>query len=164
MATLSNLIVTQAGNLTIQNNSLADIPMVSLGWVVTDLSPLWFYGQMRGQNPRMYGVAGSVGYRKVLDEQTVTIPIVFSGDYNRSNTPLAVPNAYAGLEYNINDFTNTLFLPPNTTAGTRLAKLTMPSGAVRTASVQLNNFQQVNKGPAWIATTVDVIIIGGRFT
>lgn len=104
-------------------------------WDCTDLTTLWVEATVRGGDRLLPGVPGVIPYRRRLDVTTYALPMLISGDVDQDGTDY--PNAWVGLETNMDVLWSDVVAPTNTGDGTRPAVLTMPSGLERTADVHV---------------------------
>lgn len=145
------------GTLTI-NGVLMHCP----AWNVIRLVPLWLTPSVRGgPNRPIPGIAGRVAYRRRIDETVHSLPMMVSGLRDRTGAINA--NPWAGLEANIAYLRANVVDPTNATDGTRAATLVMPSGATRTANIQVIGMTEGNVVMYVQKFTLDVIIPAGAF-
>lgn len=125
---------TPTGELAIQGVS-GWLSLHTYAWNVTDLLELWLGGDKRGQDRLLPGTADFIPYRRRYTVTTYSLPMVICGDVHQDGTPYADP--WVGLETNLEFLRAQLIADPATTAGTRAATLTMPSGVDRSAAVHV---------------------------
>lgn len=115
------------------------VPLNTPAWSVTsDMSPLWFAFDTRGQNRLIPGAQGTIAYRKRINERDHSFGILIIGDVDEMGDPHADP--VQGLEDNVD--TLLAVLQPDS-AATKAALITMPSGATRGAEIQIEGFEPV---------------------
>lgn len=146
-----------AGRLTVNSLLLA-----TPAYLCTDLSDLWVPSSpLRGQNVLIPGAIGRLATPRRRDEVHHSLPMVISGVVDDVGAEYTDP--WAGLEANLADL-ETALDPPAPPTATVAASLTMPSGAVRTASVQVDGIKVgIHVGPVF-RCTLELTIPAGRFT
>lgn len=145
------------GTLTI-NGVLMHCP----AWNVIRLVPLWLTPTVRGgPNRSIPGIVGRVAYRRRVDETAVSLPMMVSGLRDRTGAINA--NAWIGLQANIDYLRANVTDPTNATDGTRAATLVMPSGATRSANVEVLGMTEGNVVKFVQRFTLDLVIPAGGF-
>lgn len=149
------------GVLEIDGVSLHQAP----AWCCWDLYPLWFAHQLKGidvvQQPDAHGGWAYPRYRSTT---TVTLPLAVSGFFAPNGTKFS--NQWVGLETNLAYLRDTIFDMVDGT-GTPVASwpatLTMPSGTVLDADVQLSNLTPGAHVDAICKCSFDLTVVGGKF-
>lgn len=122
------------GTLTI-GSTLLNCP----AWDIPDLTTLWIEAAQRGQDRLLPGTAGVIPYRRRLTVTEHTLAMVIAG--NSTPAGVLVANAWQGLEANVELLRVGIVDPTNVGDGTRLATLTLPTGATRTAYVHVTGMR-----------------------
>lgn len=141
---------------------IAGVSMHNEAWCVLDLTELWLPGDLRGSDRLLPGVVGVKPYRRRLTVTAHSLPMVLAGDVDRFGADQADP--WEGLQANIDYLRANVVDPTNTGDGTRVATLTMPSGAVRSAAIHVLDLQLGVKVAGRARATLDISIPGGAFT
>jgi hypothetical protein len=167
--------LTQEGSLAIGGVAMAN--QFGAWGIVPDrgkggLIPLWTDFEVRGENrvlptpaPSVTGVV--IPYQRRITQSGHDLRLLVTGDID-GQTGATPTDAIVGLEANLAYLTANVIQPPATASGTRAAVLTMPSGATRTADVQVlrttvETYLLHECGSLWIAK-LRIDIPGGRFT
>lgn len=147
------------GTLTVAGYSLN-----TYGWMVQDLTPLWFERTYVGDNRVIPSLAGRVGYPKEYDEHQFSLVFWVTGDFTLAN--VAYGDSAVGLQANIDLLNTNVFNPVLTGTGSRACSLLMPSGATRTANVQFDPLKLAH--PIDDLSLVEFVMTGtileGRFS
>lgn len=114
------------------------VSMNTPAWSVVDISPLWAAFDTRGQNRLIPGLQGVLAYRKRITERDHGLAIIITGDVDEEGDPHADP--VSGLEDNLD--TLMAVLQPDSNA-TKAATLYLPSGATKTAEIQVEGFEVI---------------------
>lgn len=134
------------------------------GWMVQNLSSLWFEATYRGTNRQLPRFPGTIGYPKRLDPHEFALVFWVTGLFDASGVPWS--NPWEGLEENLEDLWDGVVGPVTTGDGARPCTLTMPSGATRTANVQFNALERSSE--ITDASLVEFLLTGtileGRFS
>lgn len=135
-------------------------------WDITDLTTLWVETTVRGNDRLLPGVAGVIPYRRRLDVMSYSLPMLVSGDVNEDGDDY--PDAWVGLETNLQTLYDDVVQPTNVGDGTRPAVLTMPSGLERCADVHVLGLRvssAVGAGTrqALVRAVLQLSIPAGRF-
>lgn len=154
--------VSHAGNLIVNpsgtNPGEIETPLRWHAWWLTDLSPLWGFPALRGENVILPGFAGRHANPRRNDEGVYVMPLSVFGDVGATGGVNA--NVLAGLETNLD------YLYTNVGQGssvTRLAKLVKPSGVVIDGvEVQIRLSLVASKG-LQAGVMVEVTVPAGRF-
>lgn len=156
------------GQLSVLGATAGWISLHTYAWNITDCGELWLFGPKRAQNVLIPGVAGRLGRPRNPDEASYSLPFLVTGDCD----PLGVkPGANTILDREKQLETTLAYLnaqltaTPSTDDGTRPARLTMPSGTIRTADIQVMSItfvQNLATGSSR-AYTFDLTIPDGRF-
>lgn len=105
-------------------------------WNVLNLLDLWGTEvTKRGQDRLLPTVAGVVAYRRRTTVRDFLLPFAVCGDCNQAGVAYADP--WVGLETNLEFLRAQLVADVTTVAGTRNARITMPSGVDRSAAVHV---------------------------
>lgn len=133
------------------------------GWMVQNLSSLWFEAAVIGDNRLVPQRVGRVGYPKYLDEYQFTLVFYVTGYTDADG--VIYPDPLVGLETNLETLWDNVFAPIDTGDGARSCVLTMPSGATRVAEVQFLPLrkQREIEDPMLATFLMSGIILGGRF-
>lgn len=138
---------------------IGGISMHCPAWNVIDPRPLWLPGLLRGENLVVPGATGRRHLNKKLDERRVSLPMVLTGDADRTGSPACGDDPVAQMQLNM-DFLVANVLTP--TGGTRAGQLVMPSGPTRTATLEVGLTEGFASAHAW-NLTLDLVILEGRF-
>lgn len=159
MTSLTNCEFGCTGTLTIDGYSLN-----SYAWDLPNLVKLWAEASVRGENRKMPGASGVRSNPTRLDEYDVSLPFWITGLVAPNGTPYVV-TPWAGLETNLNLLWLNVFQPVTTGRGDRAGVLTLPSGTVRTARVQIDpiEFPQEPYDAYSVECTVNLKVVSGRF-
>lgn len=151
------------GGLTINPSASAtglhETDLRGPAWWALDLSPLWGFPDLRGDNVVIPHADGRRAYRRRIDQTTVSIPLVIVGNVDRTGATHA--NAFQGLWTNLTWLQENVHEPPPTGA-TRVARLTLPSGQTITADVQCRLTLGAQTS-ATLRAVLDVTIPSGGF-
>jgi hypothetical protein len=139
------------GTLTVDSFSL-NTP----GWMVYNLSSLWFEANYRGTNRPIPRYPGTIGYPKRLDPYDFSLVFWVTGLLDGSGAPWSDP--WEGLEQNLEDLWDAVFSPVTSGDGARGCTLTTPSGTDRTARVQ---FQPLRKNAEITDATLAEFVMSG---
>lgn len=146
------------GTLTVDSTSLN-----TYGWMVQNLSSLWFGATYRGTNRQLPRYPGHIGYPKRLDPHEFSLVFWVTGLFDAAGAPWTDP--WEGLEENLEDLWDAVFSPVTTGDGARACTLTTPSETDRTARVQFDPLDTNTEIED--ATLVQFLmtgtILGGRF-
>lgn len=121
---------------------------------------------IRGENRILPSVTGVLMYEHRMTETTVKLNLCVVGDVD-GQTGLANTDATEGMEVNFDYLYENVVRPPGNSTGTRTGVLTLPSGATRTAEIQVlrtetQNYLLRGCDSLWISSLF-VRIPGGRF-
>lgn len=133
-------------------------------WCAPNLEELWDSPPLRQGNTVIAGVAGRLARVMLEDEQTVSIPLVFTGlyAYTAPATRVAPSGQQAALQANLDYFKTQLVAVPSPSGSTRTATFTKPSGATVSGPVQVGPMR-VKIGPGVHARAVlQLTIPAGR--
>lgn len=111
-----------------------DIDMHGPGWCMGDLTALWGEAEVRSGSTIIDGAPGRRENEVLIDETEHTLGLKICGETNQDGD--LYPDPWVGLETNIAYLRANVVDPP-TVGLTRPATLHMPSGAQRTADVQV---------------------------
>ena len=142
------------------------LPMNCPAWDVADLTPLWAEVSVRGEDRRIPGVPGVIPYRRRIDVTEHALTMVIIGTADRSGVEQT--NAWVGLENNIAELWTKIINPLDTGNGLQIARLTMPSGALRYANIhilglRLSEVQGDGTDFAYVVGALQISIPTGRF-
>lgn len=150
---------TAVGELTISG-----VSMHTYGWNVIDVRDLWTVIAVRGQDRLIPGVSGLRPKRRRFTATPHSLPMVISGLHTPDGEPITDPDArIVQFQDNLDFLMNNVVDEVATTAGTRTATLTMPSGGSRTAAIHVLSITPGTWTPAVLRCTLDISIPGGRF-
>ena len=122
---------TTTGQLTINS-----VNMHCAAWCMLDLLELWgFNVATRGANVLIPGTAGQTANPLRITESQHTLEMVITGDVDRFGVVASNPTTQ--LQTNIDYLRTNVITPPSPPTATRAASLLMPSGATRTANIQV---------------------------
>lgn len=143
-----------------------DSPAFSLntyGWMVQNLSSLWFEAEYAGENRLIPGMDGRLGFPRELDQKDFSLVFYVTGAFDKDGN--ANTDVWAGLEDNLEELWDGAFAPVGTGDGALACTLTTPSGTDRTARVQFNPLRKTAEieDPYLAVFTMTGIILGGRF-
>lgn len=146
------------GTLTVDSFSL-NTP----GWMVENLSSLWFEAEYRGTNRTLPRYPGQIGYPKRLEPYNFSLVFWVTGLFDGSGSPWS--DYWEGLEENLEDLWDAVFSPVTSGDGARACTLTTPSGTNRTARVQFNPLRKNREidNPELAEFVMTGTILGGRF-
>lgn len=133
------------------------------GWMVQNLTPLWYQRTYVGDNRVIPSAHGRLGFPRERDEQPFSLVFYVTGGYEDDGTPYADP--VEGLELNLALLETNVFAPVTTGTGSRASSLLMPSGATRTANVQYNPLDELRpiEDPMLAVFRMTGVILEGRF-
>jgi hypothetical protein len=143
-------------------NGLLTVNGVSMhtpAWCMVDLGDLWFPAKTRGSNVLIPGAVGRRAYPVRADETTYSLPMLISGVVDQLGGPY--PDAMVGLERNLVELAAVFVPDPN--VATVSASLTMPSGAVRTAEVQIVGVKLGKQVGPVVRAIVEMVVPAGSF-
>lgn len=151
------------GTLTIVGASDDDFSLNTWGWMVQNLTPLWFEAVYAGTNRIVPGADGRVGYPKELDESPGALIFYVTGYSDEAG--VIATDQLVQLEANIELLKANVFDPVPTGDGARPCELTMPSGATKTARVQFDSLRAVSviEDPMLAVFRMVFTIVTGRF-
>jgi len=156
-------VTTAVGNLIVNPSGasagLYETPMRCGAWWITDLSPVWGFPSLRGENMIIPGAPGRRAVQRRMDEGTYVMPMQVIGDVNvTGGTPSSVA---AGLRQNLEYLWSNVGDP--STGVTRLAKLILPDlPVIDGVEVQIRLslvFRKVGRA----GLLVEVTVPDGRF-
>lgn len=132
-------------------------------WGILDLSDLWaILPPLKGNNVPLPESPGQRAYPRRFNQQVVSLPMDVSGICDQ--TGALYGNDEIGLETNLAYLFANVFDPPTPPTATRAGVLTMPSGASRTANVQVTDFHRREiKTRGLYRALVEFTIPRGRF-
>lgn len=137
------------------------VDMITPAWEVVDLTSLWLTPRVRGSDRLIPGINGVRPFKRRTTVTEHNLPFVVVGGFDQAGVALADP--WAGLQANIDYLRLNVVDPTGVTDGTRVATLTMPSGAVRTADIHVLGMTPGER-VKWIAKfTLDISIPAGGF-
>lgn len=131
---------------------------------VPNLVHLWTEGVYRGDNRLVPALAGGRrGNPLRLDAAEFDLAFAITGSATVAG--VANTNEWVGLQANLDLLWTNVFAPVTTGRGTRVATITMPSGAVRTADVQVDPLHFANDidDPGFVESTIHLTVVSGRF-
>lgn len=152
-----------AGSLVI-----GDVSMNNGAWCALDLTPLWAEVAVRGGDRLIPTLDGVVPYRRRITVTEHSLPLLICGEVDHLG--IEYPDPWVGLEENLAYLRANVVDPVATTAGTRAAQLTMPSGDVRTAAIHVLDLrlgEPIAPDPvdgAIFRASLEISIPAGRFT
>jgi len=136
--------------------------MNTAAWCLVDLVPLWFNTETRGSNVLIPGASGQRAYPIRVDETRHSLPMIITGEVNEFcvlyNDPMI------GLETNLALIVAAVVNPPAAPTATQTATLTLPSGATRTAEIQVNGLTPGEHVGPLLKATFDITIPLGKFS
>lgn len=135
------------------------------GWMVQNLSRLWFEAEVRGDNRTVPRVAGATGYPRYLDETRVSLVLWVTGFYNSAGGLNA--NPWTGMVANLDALWTNVCSPVTSGDGSRPCTLTLPNGVTtRTANVQWDPLSRSSDIEDSLLTEFRLTgtILDGRFT
>lgn len=132
-------------------------------WDVPNLVRLWSEATVRGENLVLPNGRGRRGNPQRVDQTEFDLPFVINGITNQYGKYYEDP--WVGLESNLNVLWDYAFKPVSTGRGTRHADLTLPSGTVRAAEVQLDPLRFPNDidNPGYVEAVIHMTVVTGRF-
>lgn len=133
-------------------------------WDVPSLVRLWMEASERGDNKALAGVAaGQRGNPRRLDVAEFDLAFAITGD--ATSAGVANLDPWLGLQTNLDALYTAVFAPVTTGRGTRAATLTMPSGATRTADIQIDplSFPNDIDDPSFVEAVIHMTVMSGRF-
>lgn len=152
---MGNLVVNPSG----ASAGMFETPMRCSAWWITDLSPIWGFPALRGENQIVPGAPGRRAVQRRMDEGTYVMPLQVIGDVNASGGTNA--NPFTGLRANLEHLWANVGDP--STGVTRLAKLILPDlSVIDGVDVQIR-LSIVTQKIATCALLVEVTVPVGRF-
>lgn len=115
--------------------ALDSISMHTAAWNCADLFELWFGGDLKGTDLDVGPVTGSRPYPRRFTVTRRSLPFAVVGSHDRFGARYA--DHWIGLELNLTYLRQNVLDPVVSATGTRLAVLTMPSGAQRSGPVHV---------------------------
>lgn len=144
------------GDLTIDG-----VAMRGPAWGIVDLTDLWVLATMRGSSRIIPGATGVIANPKRRTITRVDLPFVVIAHYDRLGAYQA--DAGIGLQTNLDYLNTNVITPPTLPDRTRTATLDMPTGANRTAEIQVVGFEPRQKSGADRLFSLTLEIPAGRF-
>lgn len=126
---------------------------------------LWADFDVRGEDRILPSATGVIAYPRRMTVTRVDFRLLVVGDVDQAGAP--VVDSVVGLQNNIEYIRANIVAPVATSTGTRVAILTMPSGATRSADIHVlgvvtQSYGIVDCGSIWIGT-LQISIPAGRF-
>lgn len=151
---------TSYGTLTI--NSLS---MHTYAWLVRDVRPLYTRHTVRGRNVIIPGASGTRPYRYRTTEFRHVFKMWFTGECDSAGNAHA--DRFTGLQTNLETFSDAVLEPP--VSGVLAASLVMPDASVRTADIQVIDFElddvdQARNAVVMFDARLEILIPAGRFS
>lgn len=128
---------------------------------VVNLWVLWQGPDTRGKD-RPIPKGTTRPYPRRATDSKRTLECFVYGTKDETGAPHA--DVRAGLEHNWWYLRENAFDPTNIGDGTRTLTLHLPSGATKSGLVHVEASEPVGAGPAALAVTVDLTILGGALT
>ncbi len=148
---------TDTGALTING-----VDMHTPAWNVLDCRVLWLAQDMRIENVTLpEPLEGDYPFAYKPASARHSLEMAITGFVNSSGVPYS--NPWVGLETNIEYLRANLDTPPVAPIATFSASLVMPSGATRTAQVQVASLTIVDFANVETAALLEIVIPSGRF-
>lgn len=122
------------GRLSIEGVS-GWILLATPAYLAYNLLDLWAGTAKRGADTLLPGSVGVIANRRRTTAKDFLISLAVAGDCNQAG--VAYPDPWVGLETNTEFLRAQLVADVLTDAGTRNARLTMPSGVDRTAAIHV---------------------------
>lgn len=133
-------------------------------WDIPNVTRLWIEGAIRGENRVLPGLEiGRRGNPHRVDVAEFDLAFVLTGAVDSSGTPTS--DDWVGLQTNLAALWTGVFQPVTTGRGTRAATLTLPSGTVRAATVQIDplTFPNDIDDPTFVEAVIHLTVLSGRF-
>lgn len=147
--------------------AISGVALNGPAWDVPNLVKLWAEADVRGENKVIPGMLTGVrGNPRRLTATEFDLAFVIRGDVlGPAGTVVAADSTWGGLEANLAYLWTNVFAPVTTGRGVRSALLTLPSGTIRTADVQVEPLHFVNDpaDPAFVESTIHLTVVSGRF-
>lgn len=147
---------TCTGALTINS-----VSMHCAAWCLSDLTELWAHNRpKRGENTVVDGLAGRAPNPLYPDQAHHSLPFAWTGEADMAGVGPA--NLYTQLQANV-DYLLANVVDPSLAAPVA-ASLIMPSGATRTATIQVVDWLEgAHVVPHFIEGTLEIMVIEGAF-
>jgi hypothetical protein len=149
------LDATCHGALTIDNLS-----MNRGAWQTLNNHVLWQPANKKGSDTEVPTRAGVIANRRRKTVTEHTLEMLVAGTVDRLGVPTADP--VVGLEENLAWLEANIFAEVPTISGTRMARLTLPSGAVRQGPIHVLDVAYGVEISHVMAVTVDISIPDGE--
>jgi hypothetical protein len=141
-----------------------NILMHGPAWDMPNLLPLWFNGEVRGNDVLLPGATGVIPFRRRFTVTGYSLPLIITGRVDIEGVPPEIEDeVWEQLETNVQYLNDNIVAPPGTTSGIRLATLTMPSGAEREAEIHVLGITPGIATDGIMKATLDISIPAGRF-
>lgn len=147
------------GTLTIDG-----YPLNTPAWDIPNLVRLWAEASVRGENKLLPGAPGRRSYPTRLDQTEHDLAFFIYGNTDLDGSLNTEP--WVGLQTHLDDLWSNVFAPVTVGRGVRVGVLTLPSGTVRTAHVQIEPLHFANdvEDASFVETTIHLTVVEGRFT
>jgi len=140
------------------------MPLNSPAWDVPNLTRLWMESDARGDNKALPGLmVGTRGNPRRVEVTEFDLAFAITGAVDETGVPHTT--GWIGLQQNLDALWAGVFAPVTTGRGMRAATLTLPSGTVRTASVQVEplTFPNDIDDPDFVEAVIHLTVLSGRF-
>lgn len=143
--------------------NIGGIAMNCPAWDLPNLVKLWAEHAIRGENKLLPGAPGVRSYPTRLDVTEHDLAFFLTGTVDAFGAAHSDP--WVGLQANLDLLWAFVFQPVTVGRGDRPAALTLPSGTVRLAQVQVEPIRFPNdvEDATFVEATIHLTIIGGRF-
>lgn len=155
---MGNLVINPSGT----NPGEIETYLRGPAWWLLDMSPMWGFPDLRGQDLIVPGAIGRRPNVRRIDETTYVMPFRIVGEITASGSATATPaNPLQGLRANLDYLFENVHTPPSS-GTTRTAKLLLPSAMPLEDEIHI----AISLGAQTIAdikALVSVTVPGGRF-
>jgi hypothetical protein len=149
------------GQLEIEGETAGYIALKCPAWALLDTTVLEQYGDRAGQDRRL--PRGTIrAFRRRITSRQESMPFVIVGAVTEAGDPNLDP--HIGFEENYGFLRDELVVDPGTVDGTRQARYTTPSGAVRTGRVHVLAIPLGEGSAGRYFATVELNIVDGMLT
>lgn len=149
---------TSTGHLLINGVSLH-----TPAWTMLDLIELWMPPELRGANVIIPAARGRRAYPMRVDETDYLLPMNVSGAVDQMNVP-DDDGFMACLSRNLKFLNDFVVGPKDGTTATWAAELSLPTGVILEAEVQVLGIRPSRHVAEWTSCTMTLRIPDGEFT
>lgn len=143
--------------------TIDDVPCSTKAWQIADHTPLWNEAQVRGSDVLVPGIAGVIPQRRRRTVTSVSLPMMFWGDFDSDGTPAT--DVREQLWLNVAEFQELVIEPTGVGDGTRAAVLHLAGGHTLVGDVHVLGQLALGglaDGPTAVRGVLDLSIPAGR--